>query len=108
MANQVTDTGFKADRFVAQTSRYIDSPVLYYGPNNLITFKTYKRGSYARSDKDTFMVISKTREYRPDLTSFEMYGTVSFWWKILEANGMKDIMEYQAGKNIRLPGNIYG
>ena len=107
MANQITETAFKADRFVAPTSRYIDSTVLYYGPNNLITFNTYKRGSYPRNDKDTFTVITKTREYRPDLISFEHYGTVSFWWKIMEANGMKDILEFEAGKNIRLPGNIF-
>jgi hypothetical protein len=107
MANQITETAFKPDRFVAPTSRYIDSTVLYYGPNNLITFNTYKRGVYPRNDKDVFTVINKTREYRPDLISFEHYGTVSFWWKIMEANGMKDILEFQAGKNIRLPGNIF-
>jgi hypothetical protein len=107
MANQITETGFKPERFVAPTSRYLDSTVVYYGPNNLISFNTYKRHNYPPSDKDTYMVITKTREYRPDLVSFEHYGTVSFWWKIMEANGMKDILEFQTGKNIILPGNIF-
>jgi hypothetical protein len=107
MANQIVETTFLANRFVAQTSRYIDSKVLYYGPNNLLTFATYKKRSYPTSDKDKFMVIPKPREYRPDLVSYEQYGTVSFWWRIMEANGLKDILEFEAGRNIRLPSNVF-
>lgn len=107
MANQITVANLNTDRFVAQTSRYLDSSVIYYGPNNLITFTTYKRGEYPPNEKDTYLVITKTREYRPDLVSFDHYGTVSFWWKVMEANGMKDILEFESGKNIRLPGNIF-
>ena len=107
MANNITVTNFPASRFVSQTSRYISSPVLYYGPNNILTFATYHRPSYPTSTKDRYMVISATREYRPDLVSFEQYGTVSFWWKIMEANGMKDILEFAAGTNIRLPAVLF-
>jgi hypothetical protein len=107
MANEIIYTDLRAERFVAQTSRYIDSKVLYYGPQHLITFNTYKRRTYPPNAKDRFMIITKNREYRPDLVSFEEYGTVSFWWKIMEANGMKDILEFEAGKNIRLPGNVF-
>jgi hypothetical protein len=106
-ANPITITTIPANRFVSQTSRYIKSKVLYYGPNNILTFATYKRGTYPSNPKDRFMVISKTREYRPDLVSFEQYGTVSFWWKIMEANGMKDILEFSAGTNIRLPSVLF-
>jgi len=107
MPNPITVADIKADRFVAPTSRYIDSQVLYYGPNHVLTFSTYKRGTYPTANNDKFMVIKKGSEYRPDLVSFDQYGTVSFWWKIMEANGMKDILEFEAGKNIRLPGNIF-
>lgn len=107
MANQVTEAKINSAKFVAATSRYIDSKVLYYGPNHLLTFSTYKRGTYPPSTNDKYMIISKGREYRPDLVSFEQYGTVSFWWKIMEANGMKDILDFEAGRNIRLPGNIF-
>src|SRR4051812_7358698 len=107
MANQIIETNYQASRFVAPTSRYIDSSVLYYGPNHLLTFSTYRKRAYLQSQKDKFMVISKSREYRPDLVSYDTYGTVSFWWRVMEANGMKDILEFEVGRNIRLPGNVF-
>jgi hypothetical protein len=47
-------------------------------------------------------------EYRPDLVSQDKYGLPDFWWKIMEVNGMKDIMDFKAGKTIVLPENVYG
>jgi hypothetical protein len=40
--------------------------------------------------------------------SFDKYGVSDFWWKIMEANGMKDVMEFKAGRTIVLPENVYG
>jgi hypothetical protein len=107
MANYIEPANIKADRFVTPTSRYADSTVYYYTENKLITFETYKRNSIPESASDKYTVIKKSMEYRPDLMSKAAYGTVDFWWKILEANGMKDIMEFKTGVNIRLPQNIY-
>jgi hypothetical protein len=39
--------------------------------------------------------------------SLETYGVVDYWWKILEANNMKDIFDFKSGVNIRLPGSIF-
>lgn len=88
-------------------SRYADQTVIYYGAQNKLTYNTYKRKSFPVSPQDKYMVISKTREYRPDLVAFEQYGIVSLWWKLLEANGMKDIWDFKVGTNIRLPANIF-
>jgi hypothetical protein len=104
MANQITETTIKPPVSVA--SRYSRSKVIYYGPDNKLTYTTYKRDTYPVNQDDRYMVISKTREYRPDLVAYEQYGITSFWWKILEANGMKDIYDFQAGKNIRLPSSL--
>ena len=52
-------------------------------------------------------VIPSGMEFRPDLVSKEKYGVPDFWWKILEANKMKDIFEFRAGKTIILPENVY-
>ncbi len=105
MANQIVETDIKPP--VNVTSRYYDSTVIYYGQQNVLTYKTYRRKSYPPSSEDRFMVISKTREFRPDLVAWEEYGVVSLWWKILEANGLKDIYDFRAGLNIRLPSNIF-
>jgi hypothetical protein len=105
MANQITITNIRPP--VGQTSRYANQTVIYWGPQNQMTFDTYRRGRYPTSPKDRYMVIPKGREYRPDLVAYEEYGVVNFWWRILEANGMKDVYDFQAGKNIRLPSNIF-
>jgi hypothetical protein len=53
------------------------------------------------------MIIPPQFEYRPDRLSYELYGTVDLWWKIMEANDIKDIFDFKAYLNIRIPSNIY-
>lgn len=103
MANIIRDTNIEVSNFVDSTSRYASSTVVYYGENSIITLKTYKRQERATDPDDTFMIITKGVEFRPDLVSFDAYGTPNFWWKIMEANGMMDIDDFQAGTNIRIP-----
>lgn len=108
MANKIQETNLRPiDGFVSSLSRYADSEVVYYGENNLITFKTYRRTVDNPTSSDRFMVISPGHEYRPDLVSREAYGTVDFWWQIMESNKIYDIWDFKAGRNIRLPGNVF-
>ena len=107
MANYIEVTKTSPLRFVPASSRYADSTVIYYTEKNLIAFEIYKRTDRKTSKDDKFMVISKGLEYRPDLVSFRAYGVPDYWWKIMQINGMKDIMEFSAGTNIRIPDNIF-
>lgn len=108
MANSIEyNDNIKAEEFVTKSSRYIDSRVIYYSDAKLLTFETYKKTSILFSPNDQVAVIPPGMQYRPDLVSKEKYGTVDFWWKIMEANKMKDIMEFTAGRTITLPENIY-
>jgi len=107
MANKIEFTDTKATDFVTSVSRYAKSRVLYYSENKITTFETYKRKKLSPSPRDQVAVISPGVEYRPDLMSFEKYGVPDFWWKVMEANGIKDVMEFRAGRTIILPENIY-
>ena len=107
MANRIEHTNLLPEQFVPKTSRYIYSRVIYYGDRNYLTFTTYKKKDNTESEGDRFTVVSPGYEYRPDLLSFEAYGTPDFWWRIMEANGIMDIYEFEAGINIRLPGNVF-
>jgi hypothetical protein len=107
MANKVEVANLSHRNFVDSSSRYNNSKILYYGDRKLITFETYKRTPYVSTSTDRFYVITKGTEYRPDLVSFRVYGSPSFWWKIMEANNMKDIMEFKAGANIVIPGSLF-
>lgn len=89
--------------FVTATSRYASSQVLLYGDDKITTFETYKREPFVNSDSDRFAVVPPGEEYRPDLTSYRAYGTVDYWWQILQANQIFDIYDYKSGLNIRIP-----
>lgn len=108
MANKIEFTTTNATEFVTRLSRYADSRVVYYSDNRVITFETYKRKKFSPSARDQVTVITPGMEYRPDLVSFDKYGLPDFWWKILEANEMKDVTDFKAGRTIVLPENIYG
>lgn len=108
MANYIEITRIDPKRFVPVSSRYADNPVVYYGENRLLSFTIYRKPPMRTSQKDKFYVITPGTEYRPDLVSQTAYGTVDFWWKIMEANSLKDIFEFKAGLNIRIPDAIFG
>lgn len=108
MANRIEFTDLRSSNFVTNVSRYAQSRVLYYSDERLITFETYKRKKFVPSPRDQVAVVTPGLEYRPDLMSFDKYGMPDFWWKILEANNMKDVTEFKAGATVVLPENIYG
>ena len=85
-------------------SRYKNQRVIYYGENNFITFNIYRKKNYVQTGEEKVMLITKGVEYRPDLGAYEVYGMPDAWWKILEANNMKDILEFKAGVTIVIPG----
>ena len=110
MPNFIENANIESKRFVSASSRYNKSTVIYYhiGNQKKITFTTYKKIiSNKAKDNDLYMVIPAGMEYRPDLVSQKVYGIVDFWWKIMEANNIKDIFEFKTGTNLRLPGNIF-
>ena len=108
MANYIEVTNIKPSKFVGVSSRYIDSTVIYYTELKKLTFSTYKKSVIPLNSQDKYAVVSAGSEYRPDLVSQKAYGTPDFWWKIMEANGLKDIYDFKAGLNIRLPNAIFG
>jgi hypothetical protein len=108
--NSIESANMPSDRFVSALSRYRGSEVVYYTANNrkVLTFATYKKQvSNVPAEDDMYTVVPPGMEFRPDLLSSKVYGTPDFWWKILEANDIKDVYDFKIGKNIRLPGNVY-
>lgn len=104
MSVPIEKSNATARTFVTPTSRYINSKTLLYSDNKVITFEIYKRKTRVTSlSNDKFAVIPPGEEYRPDLTSYRAYGTVDFWWQIMQENKIYDIFDYKAGKNILIP-----
>lgn len=107
MANKISVSTNNPTKYVTPTSRYINSTVLYYGDKNNITFSTYKRSENYDNSSDKFTVIPAGMEYRPDLISKKAYGVPDFWWKIMEANNIKDIFDFKSGLTIRIPNAFF-
>lgn len=104
--NYSIETKIDPKTYVIPSSRYAGSKVLHYGEEEIITFETYKKSFRQISDMGQYAEITPPIQFRPDLVAKEVYGSEDFWWVIMEHNGMKDVMEFKAGKIIRLPGNI--
>jgi len=101
-------TGLKNTNFVKNTSRYINSPIIYWGDKRVITFTTYKRKPMSFSSSDKYLVVKAGEEYRPDLIAKRAYGSslITLWWKIMEANGIFDVFDIKAGLTLRIPAIV--
>ncbi len=107
MTQIIEYTTIRPQDIVTPTSRYLGQTVIYYSEKRIMTFDTYIRKNYVRKGDEKVMVITKGTEFRPDLVSFDVYGYPDNWWRILEANGMKDVYEFKAGRTILLPNQVY-
>jgi hypothetical protein len=103
MTVPIVYTGTPVQSIMSPVSRYRNQNVIYYGEQKFLTFDTYLRTPYVASGDEKVMVISKGVEFRPDLVSQSYYGFPDNWWRIMEANGMSDIIEFRAGRTILLP-----
>ena len=106
MPNLIENTNINSNKFVVTTSRYADKNLIYYTEKKILTYPLYKKQNISNSTKDKFALITKKYEFRPDLVSFEFYGTTDFWWKIMEANNIKDILDFKIGLSVKLPSTI--
>ncbi len=96
----------RPQQLMAPGSRYMKQNVIYYSEKRLMTFDLYIRDTYIPNGNEKVMLITKGVEFRPDLVSFDIYGFVDNWWRILEANKMKDVWDFKAGKTILLPDRV--
>lgn len=106
MANFIEPTtGISNLTYVDTNSRYISADLIYYNSEKrkYLTFETYKRPLRQSSPNDRFYVIDGGVAYRPDVVAKKIYGTEEFWWVIMQANNMFDIMDFSAGKTILIP-----
>lgn len=103
MPNPIELTTIRPEAIMSGGSRYLKQNVIYYGERRFLTFDTYLRQPYIPDGGEQVMVITKGIEYRPDLVSYDVYGFPDAWWMILEANKMKDVFEFKAGRTIILP-----
>jgi hypothetical protein len=103
MPKPIEYTKSEGRKYVPVTSRYVSASIILY--EGKLAFPIYKNKQVRLSPNDQHYEITQDMEYRPDKVSNMFFGAPDFWWRIMEANGMKDILEFREGKNIILPGS---
>jgi len=78
------------------TNTIDDVEELDYLYNNLTKFEMdYPAGYY---------VVRQDDLMRPDMISYKLYGSVSFWWLIMMVNGIQDIFtDLEVGLTLVIP-----
>ncbi len=84
-----------------QNSRYVQGGETDRLPNRL---DWWERRNFDRRDDDIKLTLSIRYNLRPDLLSFDLYGTPNLAWLILQYNNIVDINEeFITGKQIVVP-----
>lgn len=84
----------------SNTSPYFSTPV-----NNL-SLDFFQPRTITAQDDDTIYTIDRTYAYRPDLLSYDLYGTPRLWWVFSQRNPdqLEDpIYDFAPGVSIKLP-----
>ena len=52
---------------------------------------------------DFFVEIDSTNEFRPDMLSFQVYGTPDYGWALMEINNLRSFKDLTIGNRLRIP-----
>ena len=84
-----------------KTSPYFKTPLM---DNKFLDLLNY-RVIPAQAD-DLYKQIGNTYQYRPDLMSFDLYGTVDYWWVFIIRNRdtiIDPVWDFKAETYIYIP-----
>lgn len=52
---------------------------------------------------DFYVDIDSTNEFRPDMLSFQVYGTPDFGWALMEVNNLRSFKDLYIQNRLRIP-----
>jgi hypothetical protein len=55
------------------------------------------------TDGDYYIEIDSSNEFRPDMLSFQVYGTPDFGWAIMEVNTLRSFKDLYMRNRLRIP-----
>jgi hypothetical protein len=53
--------------------------------------------------EDYYIILDQNNQLRPDLISFQVYGTVDYGWAIMEVNNITSWLGLVEGVRLRIP-----
>lgn len=97
-------TEVRSDRSNSTLSRYKNKRVLTLFDKT--TFIEFIRKSMLYTDKapgDQYYFVDSGKRLRPDLLSYELYGTPIFYWVILSDNNLVSPLQVKTNLTLRVP-----
>lgn len=97
-------TGVNSNRSNSTLSRYRNKRVLTLFDQT--TFYEFIRKSMLYTEKapaDQYYFIDSGKRLRPDLLSYELYGTPIFYWVILSDNNLVSPLQVKTNLTLRVP-----
>jgi hypothetical protein len=85
---------------------YKPSSPYFNTPQTTWYLGTYEPRDIGRDGTDNFKILESKYEHRPDLLSYDLYGSPNFWWVFMMINPdqIKDpIFDLKAGMTIWTP-----
>jgi len=55
------------------------------------------------TEYDFYVEIDSTNEFRPDMLSFQVYGTPDYGWALMELNKLRSFKDLTIGNRLRIP-----
>ena len=55
------------------------------------------------TEYDFYVEIDSTNEYRPDLLSYQVYGSSEFGWALMEINNLRSFRDLKLLTRLRVP-----
>lgn len=59
--------------------------------------------SVAETQYDFYVEIDSTNEFRPDMLSYQVYGTPDFGWALMEINNLRSFKDLTLRNRLRVP-----
>ena len=87
-------------------AKYSSTSPYFSTPQNSINLEPLVIRPFAIEEDDQLYTIERTSAYRPDLLSFDLYGTPRLWWVFAQRNPdqIEDpIYDFKPGVVIQLP-----
>ena len=87
-------------------AKYSSTSPYFSTPQNSINLEPLVIRPFAIEEDDQLYTIERTSAYRPDLLSFDLYGTPRLWWVFAQRNPdqIEDpIYDFKRGVVIQLP-----
>jgi len=52
---------------------------------------------------DFYVQLDSTNEFRPDMLSYQVYGTAEYGWALMEINNLRSFKDMYIGNRLRIP-----